>query len=106
MKKALILKGVPESVISIDTAGIGTFESVYRSKEVFHHHDIVIITQEFHAYRALYISQYYKMDAIAFSAQDVPVYSATKVTIREFFARPKALMDLYLLKNIVIGKIF
>lgn len=106
MKKALILKGVPESAISIDTAGVRTYESVYRCREVFNHNDIVIITQEFHAFRALYISQYYKMDAIAFSAQEVPVYLSTKVTIREFFARPKALIDLYLLNHTVLGSVF
>lgn len=99
MKKALMKKGVPESVISIDTAGLRTIESVSRCKEVFHHEDITIITQEFHAFRALYISQYYNMDAIAYPAAEVPVYSSTRVTIREFFARPKALLDLYVLKS-------
>ncbi|WKV11539.1 ElyC/SanA/YdcF family protein [Marivirga harenae] len=99
MKKALMEKGVPERVISIDTAGLRTIESVARCKEVFHHNDVTIITQEFHAFRALYISQYYEMDAIAFPAAEVPVYSSTQVTIREFFARPKALLDLYILNN-------
>jgi SanA protein len=100
MKKALMEKGVPESVISIDTAGLRTIESVARCKEVFNYQDVTIITQEFHAFRALYISQYYEMDAIAFPAAEVPVYSSTRVTIREFFARPKALLDLYLLNNL------
>ncbi|RUA33085.1 MAG: SanA protein [Bacteroidetes bacterium] len=99
MKKALMEKGVPESAISIDTAGLSTIESVFRCKEIFNYRDVAIITQEFHAFRALYISQYYEMDAIAFSAAEVPVYSSTKVTIREFFARPKALLDLYVLNS-------
>ncbi len=96
MKKALMEKGVPENVISIDTAGLSTIESVYRCKKVFKHQNITIITQQFHAYRALYIGRYYGMEAIAYPAAEVPVYSSTKVTIREFFARPKALLDLYL----------
>ncbi|WMN11182.1 ElyC/SanA/YdcF family protein [Marivirga salinae] len=99
MKNALMKKGVPESAISIDTAGLSTIESVFRCKKVFNHQDVAIITQEFHAFRALYISQYYEMDAIAFPAAEVPVYSSTRVTIREFFARPKALLDLYVLKS-------
>ncbi|WP_296623035.1 ElyC/SanA/YdcF family protein [Marivirga sp.] len=99
MKKSLMEKGVPESAISIDTAGLSTIESVYRCSEIFNHQDVAIITQEFHAFRALYISQYYEMDAIAFPAAEVPVYSSTRVTIREFFARPKALLDLYVLKS-------
>ena len=96
MKKALMEKGVPERYISIDTAGLSTLESVYRCKEVFKHQSITIITQQFHAYRALYIGRYYGMEAIAYPAAEVPVYSSTKVTIREVFARPKALLDLYL----------
>lgn len=96
MRKALLDKGVPESAISIDTAGFRTIESVWRCLNVFDHQDVTIITQEFHAYRALYISQYYGLDAIVFSAEEVPVYSSAKVTVREFFARPKALLDLYL----------
>lgn len=96
MKKSLMQRGVPERVISIDTAGLRTIESVARCKQIFNFQDITIITQEFHAFRALYISQYYEMDAIAFPAAEVPVYSSFQVTIREFFARPKALLDLYL----------
>ncbi len=95
MKKALMENGVPESAIMIDTAGFRTIESVSRCAKVFKQKDIVVITQEFHAFRALFISQYYDMNAIAFTAQEVPVYSSTKVNIREFFARPKAIYDLY-----------
>ncbi len=96
MRKALLSKGVPESAILLDTAGFRTIESVYRCATVYNQKDVVIITQEFHAFRALYISQYYDMNAIAYLAEEVPVYSAAKVNIREFFARPKAIFDLYL----------
>ncbi|WKK80463.1 SanA/YdcF family protein [Marivirga arenosa] len=99
MKNALMQKGVPDSVISIDTAGLRTLESVYRCKEVFNQNNVTIITQQFHAFRALYISQHYELDAIAYSAAEVPVYSSAKVTIREFFARPKALLDIYFLNS-------
>lgn len=96
MRKALLEKGIPESAILLDTAGFRTIESVYRCANVYNQKDVVIITQEFHAFRALYISQYFDMNAIAYLAEEVPVYSAAKVNIREFFARPKAIFDLYL----------
>ncbi len=95
MRKALLEKGIPESAILLDTAGFRTIESVHRCATVYNQRDIVIITQEFHAFRALYISQYYDMNAIAYLAEEVPIYSAAKVNIREFFARPKAIFDLY-----------
>jgi len=96
MKKSLVALGIPESAIEIDTAGYRTFESISRCAEVFNEKDVVIITQEFHAYRALYISQFFNLDAVAFCAEEVPVYASSKVNIREFFARPKALLDVYL----------
>jgi SanA protein len=96
MRLALLKKGVPENVILMDTAGFRTIESVYRCSHVYNQKDVTIITQEFHAFRALYISQYYDMNAIAYLAEEVPIYSAAKVNIREFFARPKAIFDLYL----------
>jgi SanA protein len=96
MKKALIALGVPDSVIMIDSAGYRTYESISRCADVFKQKDIMIITQEFHAYRALYISSFFDLNAIAFCAEEVPIYSSSKVNIREFFARPKALIDVYL----------
>lgn len=99
MKKALIARGVPEEAISLDYAGFRTLDSVLRCSKVFNQKEVIIITQEFHAYRALFISNYYDMKAVAFLAKDVPVYSATKVTIREFLARPKAVIDLYFSNN-------
>lgn len=96
MRAALLEQGVPENDILLDTAGFRTIESVYRCAHVYNQKDVVIITQEFHAFRALFISQYYEMNAIAYLAEEVPVYSAAKVNIREFFARPKAIFDLYL----------
>jgi len=96
MKKALKNLGVPDEAIIIDTAGYRTYESISRCAEVFEAKDITIITQEFHAFRALYLSQFYDMNAIAYCAEEVPVYASSKVNIREFFARPKALIDIYM----------
>lgn len=95
MKEALVKLGVPESVIMVDMEGDRTYASIDRCVNVFNQRDIMIITQEFHAFRALYISDSYDIEAVAYCAEEVPVYSSTKVNIREFFARPKALIDIY-----------
>lgn len=102
MKKALMKMGVPDSAIIIDTEGSRTFDSILRCKEVFHMKDVIIITQEFHAYRALFISDYLKLSSLAYCAEEVPVYSSTRVNIREFFARPKALIDVYTPRNLLV----
>jgi len=99
MRKALIARGVPTSAITLDFAGLRTLDSVVRSKEVFGQDKIIIITQPFHSYRALFISQYYNIEAVAVVASDPDLEISFKVRIREYFARTKAVLDLYILKT-------
>lgn len=97
MKDALLKKGIPDSVITLDYAGLRTLDSVVRCKDVFGQNKFTIITQKFHSYRAVFISQYYNIDATAFSARDLPITQSFKVVIRELLARPKAILDVYFL---------
>jgi SanA protein len=99
MKKALIKKGVPASAITLDYAGLRTLDSVVRSKKVFGQNKITIITQPFHSYRALFISRYYDMDAVAMVADDPELEQTFKVRLREYLARTKAVLDLYIFKT-------
>lgn len=99
MRKALIRKGVPASAITLDFAGLRTLDSVVRSKKVFGQDKITIITQPFHSYRALFISRYYEMDAVAMVADDPALHSTFKVRLREYLARTKAVLDLYIFKT-------
>lgn len=96
MRKALIRLGVPDSCITMDFAGLRTLDSVVRCGEIFGQKKITIISQNYHNYRALFIAEHHGIDAIAFSAQD-PQKASTKVWVREYLARPKAVIDLYLL---------
>lgn len=99
MKKALINLGVPDSVITLDYAGLRTLDSIVRSKEIFGQNKIIIITQSFHAYRALFISNYFKIDAVALVADEPEQEEAIRVYVREYLARTKAILDLYVLKT-------
>jgi SanA protein len=99
MKKALLKTGVPNSAITLDYAGLRTLDSVVRSKKVFGQNKITIITQPFHSYRALFISRYYNMDAVAMVADDPELDRTFKVRLREYLARTKAVLDLYIFKT-------
>lgn len=99
MRKALIKQGVPETAITLDYAGLRTLDSVVRSKKIFGQDKITIITQPFHSYRALFISNYYDIDAVAMVAEEPAIDISLKVRIREYFARTKAVLDLYVLKT-------
>ena len=99
MKKALIKAGVPVSAITLDYAGLRTLDSIVRCKEIFGHNKIVIVTQPFHCYRALFISQFYKMDAVALMTDSPMPDNSARVYVREYFARAKAILDLYFLNT-------
>lgn len=97
MKKALMKQGVPDSTITLDYAGLRTLDSIVRCKEIFGQSNIIIITQPFHSYRALFISNYYHIDAVALVAKEPSQEIAAQVYFREYLARTKAVLDLYIL---------
>lgn len=99
MRKALIKEGVPDSAITLDYAGLRTLDSVVRSKMIFGQNKITIITQPFHSYRALFISNYYDIDAVAMVTDEPGLDQSMKVYIREYLARTKTVLDLYLFKT-------
>jgi len=99
MKNALLNESVPEKDIILDNAGLRTLDSVIRCKEIFGNDSVTIITQRFHTYRALFISDYYTIKAVALAASDVPFPKSMPTTIREIMARPLAVIDLYILKK-------
>lgn len=71
MKSYAIAQGVPSECIFMDHAGFSTYDSMYRAKEIFQAKSLVVVTQEYHLYRALY-------DAMAFGidVQGVPCDTA------------------------------
>ncbi|XOV94749.1 MAG: vancomycin high temperature exclusion protein [Bacteroidota bacterium] len=94
MFQALTDRGIPENIVTLDPEGISTLDSVVRSRLVFGSNRIVIITQDFHCYRALFIADYFGIDAVAYSADNKGSLSSS-LAIREVLARIKAVYDLY-----------
>lgn len=89
MKDYLINKGVPSENIFMDHAGFSTYDSIYRSKEIFQTKKIIIVTQEFHLYRSLYIASKLNLEAKGVSAT-LRHYTGEKTfELREILARDK-----------------
>ena len=57
MKRLAVADGVPEDVIFCDHAGFSTYESIYRAKYIFGAEKVLIVTQEYHLPRALFIAE-------------------------------------------------
>ena len=68
MKQYAIDNGVPSENVFMDHAGFSTYETVYRAKEIFEADKVIIITQEYHLYRALYIAEQLGLEAYGVSA--------------------------------------
>lgn len=98
MKQALTKLGIPEDAMLLDTAGYRTYDSVVRCREVYGQERVTVISQNFHNARALYLADHEGLDAIGFAAQDVPDGYSLKTLLREYLARPKAILDVYVLK--------
>lgn len=96
MKKALAALGVPDSCIYLDYAGFRTFDSMVRCREVFGEDSITVVSQLFHNQRALFIANHEAINAIAYNAQEVNNNYSLKTRIREYFARVKCVLDLFI----------
>ena len=94
----LVKSGVPERYISKDYAGFRTLDSVVRAEAIFDLKDYIIISQKFHLERALFIANVKGQKAIGFVAKDIPgTAAAYKMKAREYLARAKAFLDVYIL---------
>lgn len=81
--------GIPSDDIFMDHAGFSTYESLVRAKKVFGADKIIIVTQQYHLYRALYIAQSLEIEAYGVSA-DLSSYGGQAYRdIREILARNK-----------------
>ena len=89
MKDYLTNKGVPSEDIFMDHAGFSTYDSIYRAKEIFQTEKVIIVTQEFHLYRSLYISSKLNLEAKGVSATLRHYTGETTFELREVLARDK-----------------
>ena len=89
MKKYAIEKGIPSENIFMDHAGFSTYESIYRAKDIFQAKKVVIVTQKYHLYRALYIANQLGIEAYGVGADPRQYVGATNREIREILARDK-----------------
>ncbi len=89
MKQYAMKEGIPSSDIFMDHAGFSTYESMYRAKEVFAADTVIIVTQEYHLYRSLYIANKLGLNAYGVPA-DYHVYQTRyRNEARELLARTK-----------------
>lgn len=93
MRRYLEAHGVPPSAIFMDHAGLDTYSSVWRAKHVFGVERVIVVTQDFHLPRALYVARSLGMTAEGASA-DLRAYRGIAwQNVRETMSRTKAFFD-------------
>lgn len=89
MKQYAVDHGVPAEDIFCDHAGFSTYESMYRAKHVFGVEKLIVATQTYHLYRALYAAQGLGMEAIGVPCDTIEYSGQLLRDIREVPARTK-----------------
>lgn len=90
MRRYLEARGVPPQDLFMDHAGFDTYDSLYRAAAIFQVDDVIVVTQEFHLPRALWIARHLGLDAQGVAA-DLHRYRAERLyAVREVAARIKA----------------
>ena len=90
MKEYMLKNNVREEDIFQDHAGFSTYDSIYRAKYIFNAQNIVVVTQEYHLPKALYLANAFDIDAVGIKAQDIPYKMIMlKNKIREILSRDK-----------------
>jgi len=89
MKQVAIDAGIPSSDVFMDHAGFSTYESVYRARDIFEADKIIIITQEYHLYRALFIAEKLGVEAYGVASDYHTYYGQAMRDFREILARNK-----------------
>lgn len=89
MRNAAVQAGLPVDDVFMDHAGFSTYESMYRARDVFGAKRIVVVSQGYHLYRALYVAERLGLDAYGVSADLRPYAGQQAREIREVLARNK-----------------
>ena len=90
MKKAAVELGVPEADVVLDFAGRRTYDTCYRAKEIFEIKKAILVTQEFHLPRALYLCSNFGVDGIGVKANRQSYTGENYWAFREFFSTVSA----------------
>ena len=96
MKNYANIMSISDEYIKEDINGLSTNESMYNLKNVFNYKKVIIVTQRYHMYRALYIANELGLDAYGVNAREKEYKGQTYRDFREMLARCK---DYFLVKR-------
>lgn len=104
MRQYALERGVPDEDIALDYAGRRTYDTCYRAKHIFQVDEAILVTQEFHMPRALFLCHWFGIEANGVEAnnRDFSKRSRAFWAFRELFATFQAVWDVFITKPLPI----
>ena len=94
MRATAVKLGVPASDVVLDFAGRRTYDTCFRAKEIFEVQKAIVVTQEFHQTRAIYLCNNLGVDSIGITANRRRYEGEKYWAFREFFSRASAWFEI------------
>ena len=107
MRQYALAFGIPDEDIVLDYAGRRTYDTCYRAKEIFQVDSALLVTQDFHMARALFLCNTFGVESIGVEANNTHFRKASRLiwNTRELFATSQAIWDVYVTKPMpVLGE--
>ena len=104
MRQYALGLGVPDEDIVLDYAGRRTYDTCYRARDIFRVDSVILVTQDFHLPRALYLCNMLGVDAVGVPA-DIQYYRKISRAIwhfRETLATLDAINDIMYKKPVPV----
>lgn len=95
MKRGLVKRGVPAEAIYRDTAGVRTLDSVLRARDLYGQSRMVIVSQDFHVRRAVWLARQHGIEAYGLDAQGISPFDHPDTWVRQFPSALKAVLDIW-----------
>lgn len=97
MRAALMAGGVPRDAIVLDYAGLRTLDTMYRAARVFHVSKALVVTDDWHLPRAIFLADQAGIVATGVASKDVAWRRSPETRVREVLSRVKSVLDIYVL---------
>ncbi|WP_413533497.1 vancomycin high temperature exclusion protein [Empedobacter brevis] len=94
MEKYLLDRGVKVEDTYLDGAGLDTYSTIYRTKNIYQFNKVILISQSYHLKRALFLGKVFGLDCIGYNADNGPYKTESRHSFREVLANIKALLDI------------
>jgi vancomycin permeability regulator SanA len=91
MRRYVLALGLPEKDVVADHAGVSTYDSCFRARDVFRVRKAILVTQDFHLPRALFVANSLGIESWGVAA-DAPADWTRRYALRELVARAMAVV--------------